>query len=130
MYELLIRQGQWWDLVDNIAIKLVGRVLMKERKQMKPILDRWIVDDDLWIRRTAIISQILHKKETDEEQLFRYCLKCKNEKEFFIRKAIGWALRDYSKTNEKPVREFLIQNRDQLSGLSFREGAKHISGLE
>ncbi len=129
IFELMIRQGQWWDFVDDIAIRLVGRMLFKERKKMKMILDRWIVDDDLWIRRSAIISQILHKDQTDEEQLFRYCLKCIHEQDFFIRKAIGWALRDYSKTNEKPVREFLINNRDQLSGLSFREGSKYVTGI-
>ncbi len=130
VFELMIRQGQWWDFVDDIAIKLVGRVLYKDRKKMKPILDRWIVDDDLWIRRTAIISQIHHKKETDQEQLFRYCLKCIDEKDFFIRKAIGWALRDFSKTDEKPVKQFLIKHKDQLSGLSFREGSKYVTDLE
>ena len=130
LFELMIRQGRWWDLVDDIAIKLVGRILYKDRLKMKPVLDRWVLDEEMWIRRSALISQILHKDQTDEDQLFRYCQKLMDEKEFFIRKAIGWALRDYSKTNEDSVRKFLSKNREQLSGLSFREASKYVSGLD
>lgn len=130
LYELMIRQGGWWDLVDEIAIHLVGRILYKDRTRMKPVLDRWILDDDLWIRRSAIISQVLHKSATDEEQLFRYCLKQAGQQDFFIRKAIGWALRDYSKSNQKSVSSFLKKNQEKLSNLSYREAAKYLPELD
>jgi len=126
LYRRLIEEGAWWDLVDDIAIRLVGRVLLDDRPRMHPKLDRWIDDRDMWIRRSAILSQIKHKDRTDQEQLFGYCVKRVDEKEFFIRKAIGWALREYAKTEPEAVRRFALDHRDQLSGLSFREATKHI----
>lgn len=126
LFRRMIVEGAWWDFVDDVAIRLVGRVLLDDRPRMHPKLDRWIDDQDMWIRRTAILSQIKHKDRTDQEQLFGHCLKRADEKEFFIRKAIGWALREYAKTEPDAVREFALTNRDQLSGLSFREATKHI----
>ena len=93
---------------------------------MHPKLDRWIDDRNLWIRRTAILSQLKHKGGTDRDQLFGYCLRRAGEKEFFIRKAIGWALREYAKTEPDAVRAFALEHREQLSGLSFREATKHL----
>lgn len=126
LYEKLARDGAWWDLVDIIAAHLVGKVLLKERESIEPILDQWIDDEDYWIRRTAILSQCRHKEKTNKEQLFRHCLKRVHEKEFFIRKAIGWALREYSYANPKAVKAFLLKNKSKLSGLSLREGAKGL----
>jgi 3-methyladenine DNA glycosylase AlkD len=126
LYERMIRQGAWWDLVDDIAEYLVGAVTLTYRAQVRPILEHWIDDPDLWIRRTAIIVQVQHKGATDGAQLFRYCLRRRGDDEFFIRKAIGWALRAYSKSCPKAVRDFLLANRDALSPLSLREGAKHL----
>ena len=126
LYRRMIVEGAWWDLVDDIAIRLVGRVLLDDRERMGAKLDRWIDDPNMWIRRTAILSQIKHKDRTDQDQLFAFCLQRANEKEFFIRKAIGWALREYAKTAPDAVREFALTNRDLLSGLSFREATKHI----
>lgn len=126
LYEKLIREGAWWDFVDTVAIHLVGHALLEERAAVRPIMDRWIEDDDLWIRRSALISQIGHKARTDARRLFGYCLKRAHETEFFIRKAIGWALRDYSYAEPVAVRDFLLAHRDRLSGLSFREGAKQL----
>jgi 3-methyladenine DNA glycosylase AlkD len=74
----------------------------------------------------ALLSQIGHKHQTDEQQLFGHCLRRADEGEFFIRKAIGWALRDYSYTAPEAVREFLVANRERLAGLSYREGAKQL----
>lgn len=127
LYERLIREGAWWDLVDDVAIRLVGRVWLENRDEVAPRMDRWIEDDDLWIRRAAIIAQIRHKANTDHRRLFSYCRRRAFEKEFFIRKAIGWALREYSKTDPRRVSRFLNQNRDRLSGLSYREGAKVLA---
>jgi 3-methyladenine DNA glycosylase AlkD len=126
LYRRMIVEGAWWDFVDDIAIRLVGRVLLDDRARMHPKLDRWINDPNMWIRRTAILSQIKHKDRTDQEQLFGYCLDRAHENEFFIRKAIGWALREYAKTAPDAVRRFALAHREELSGLSFREATKHI----
>ncbi|MFC1683400.1 DNA alkylation repair protein [Candidatus Zixiibacteriota bacterium] len=126
LYEGLIREGAWWDLVDGVASDLVGRVLLEHRSQTRAAIEKWVDDPDLWIRRTAIIAHLRHKEQTDAGQLFDHCLRRAHEKEFFIRKAIGWALREYSKTAPVEVREFLLKNREILSGLSFREGAKRL----
>ena len=96
LYKRLIQAGAWWDFVDEIAIHLVGRVLYHHRPAVSPTLDAWITDQDMWLRRTALLSQIHHKGDTDEGRLFGYCLQTADETAFFIRKAIGWALRDYS----------------------------------
>lgn len=126
LYEHLIRVGAWWDLVDGIATLLVGRALRHERDFVSSLMEQWIDDDDFWIRRTAIIAQLKHKEHTDYKQLFDFCLRRATETEFFIRKAIGWALREYSKTSPARVRAFLLENQDVLSVLSFREGCKHM----
>lgn len=127
LYERLIREGAWWDLVDVLAVALAGHALLKDRKLVKPTMERWIKDDDMWIRRSAILSQNHHKKETDPEQLFRYCLKTSHEREFFIRKAIGWALREYSYSDPRAVRDFIVKNKESLSPLSIKEGSKRLN---
>lgn len=126
LYERLIREGQWWDLVDGVAADLVGAVLGADRGEVAPVMRRWIDDPDLWIRRTALISQLRHKAGTDQEMLFAFCRRRAAEKEFFIRKAIGWALREYAKVNPVAVRRFLVEHGSELSGLSYREAAKHL----
>jgi 3-methyladenine DNA glycosylase AlkD len=127
LYEMLVREGAWWDLVDGVAANLVSPAYLAERKTIRPAINRWIDDDDLWIRRTALLAHLRHKDETDWRQLFRHCLRRAGEKEFFIRKAIGWALRQYSYANPAAVREYLLAHRDALSGLSFREGARQLA---
>lgn len=127
MYRRLIVEGAWWDFVDEVAIRIVGDVLFNQRRQTRPKMDRWIDDSNMWIRRSALISQVKHKWETDEDQLFDHCLRRSGEKEFFIRKAVGWALRDYAWTAPDRVRKFLVKHRDELSPLSFREAAKRLN---
>ncbi|MGO9452642.1 MAG: DNA alkylation repair protein [Candidatus Binataceae bacterium] len=126
LYERMIREGAWWDFVDEIAVHLAGDVLLANRAEMRPIVERWIDDSDMWIRRSALIAQTRHKAATDRELLFDYCLRRAAEKDFFIRKAIGWALREYSKTNPAAVKSFLKKHRSRLSPLSFKEGSKHL----
>jgi 3-methyladenine DNA glycosylase AlkD len=126
VYERLVREGAWWDLVDEVAIRLVGRAQFKQRAKLRLVMRVWIDDQDFWIRRTALLSQIGHKQQTDQRQLFDHCLRRAGETEFFIRKAIGWALRDYSYTAPEAVRGFLVANHGRLSGLSFREGARQL----
>lgn len=127
LYEYLIRDGAWWDFVDLIAARLVGHLLLDNRETMRRVLDDWIDDENMWIRRSAILSQLKHKSRTDEEQLFGYCLRRSHETEFFVRKAIGWSLREYSKTAPETTASFLLQHRTDLSGLSYREGCKHLT---
>ncbi len=126
LYERLIREGGWWDFVDEIAQHLVGGALLKDPEAVWPTLDRWIDDPDLWIRRTALLCQNRHREHTDEARLFRYCRARAHEEEFFIRKAVGWALRQYAYTAPEAVRWFLETYRDELSSLSFREAARRL----
>jgi 3-methyladenine DNA glycosylase AlkD len=105
---------------------MVGALYLKYRDEIEIHLDDWIADEDFWIRRTAILSHMKHKKSTDAKRLFAYCLSQAGEREFFIRKAIGWALREYSYADPVAVKEFLLANKNRLSPLSFKEGAKHL----
>jgi 3-methyladenine DNA glycosylase AlkD len=126
LYRRLIVEGAWWDFVDEVAAHLVGRVLLDERPGTSRLLRQWIADADLWLRRTAIISQLTHKGATDAAMLFEFCAARAHESEFFIRKAIGWALREYAKTDPESVRKFVASHHDELSGLSRREALKHL----
>ena len=124
-FETMIRQKSWWDTVDDIAVNLVGKLLHKH-PQLVSTMDEWIQDECLWIRRSAVIFQLSWKHETDAERLFRYCESTQGEKDFFMRKAIGWALRQYSKTNPQAVKKFIQKNRSSLSALSIKEGSKYL----
>lgn len=124
LFEELIRSKSWWDTVDCIASKLVGGYLI-DRPDTQKIMDRWIDDESMWIRRTALIYQLTYKQKTDSEKLFSFCRKRMHEKEFFIQKAIGWALRQYGSSHPEMVVNFLIQERGSLAPLSFREAAKY-----
>jgi len=124
LYRRLVEEGAWWDIVDEVAAHLVGTVLLQHRNEIAPIMDRWIEDDDLWIRRAAIISQLRHKDKTDHTRLFRYARAQAAEKDFFIRKAIGWALRQYTYTAPDRVRDFITRNRGKLSPLTYREASR------
>ena len=123
---MMIRSGAWWDYVDPVAIALVGKVYLDRRESVSPILDRWIDDPDMWVRRTALIAHNRHKEKTDHRRLFRYCRARFEEREFFIRKAIGWALREYSYSAPERVSRFLTTHKRRMSGLSYREGAKAL----
>ncbi len=127
LYKELIHSGAWWDIVDDVAINLVGQVYLDQRAELTPLINCWIDDPDMWIRRTALISHNHHRARTDAPQLFDHCLRRAHEKEFFIRKAIGWALREYSYANPAGVKDFLLANRDKLSPLSFNEGGKRLA---
>lgn len=129
LYEKLIVEGAWWDFVDDVVVHAVGRALLKDRLEVTPIVRSWISSEDMWLRRSAIICQVRHKDETDESLLFDHALACLHEKEFFIRKAIGWALRDYSWFQPEAVRRFLLDHKQEMSGLTYREGAKRIPDM-
>ena len=129
LFTTMIVEGAWWDLVDDIAATMVGATLRSDPPAVWKFIDPMIESDDMWLRRTAIICQLKSKTDTDEERLFDFCERSAHETEFFIRKAIGWSLREYAKTDPDSVAEFVISRREQLSGLSIREATKHIGPL-
>ena len=126
LYEEMITSSAWWDTVDTIAAHRVGTLLKNDLKKMKPILRRWAQDDDLWKRRTAILSQLTFKQDTDLDFLFATMTPSLERKEFWLRKAIGWALRTAARAHEKQVLAFVREHREVLSGLSKREALKHF----
>ena len=130
LYEQIIREGAWWDFVDEVASHLVGRALEASPDQVWPVLDRWITDDDMWIRRAAMLAQIRRGEDADVDRLFRYALALADEDEFFIRKAIGWALREHAKTDPEAIVAFLDQHRDDFAGLTIREASKHLDDFD
>jgi 3-methyladenine DNA glycosylase AlkD len=129
LYRRLIVEGAWWDLVDEVATHLIGDLVLGHPSQIWPVIDTWIESEDIWLRRTALICQVGAKERTDADRLFRYCAARAFEKEFFIRKAIGWALRQHARVDPESVARFVTEHRDRLSGLSYREATKHIGHL-
>ncbi len=123
--EELITTKSWWDTVDALASRTVGS-LVRADPALRETMDRWIRSHDIWIARTAILHQLFYKEATDTTRLFDYCLQRAGDHEFFIRKAIGWALREYSKTDEVAVRRFVADHGAELSGLSQREALKWL----
>jgi 3-methyladenine DNA glycosylase AlkD len=126
MYEEMIVTGAWWDLVDALATKRLGEILRNEPGPMRKVLRAWSRSDDLWKRRSAILCQITFRKDTDLDLLFELIEPSLSSKEFFLRKAIGWALRSYAWTDEKPVVKYVERNRARLSPLSIREALKNV----
>lgn len=129
LYRKLIVEGAWWDLVDEVATHLIRDLVVGYPEGTWPVVDRWIDHEDMWLRRTAIICQVGAKDRTDSRRLFDFCVRRSPDNEFFIRKAIGWALRDYARTDPVAVAEFAQGHREELSSLSFREATKHLGAL-
>jgi len=127
MYEEMIVTGAWWDLVDALATKRLGEILRNEPAPMRKAMRAWSRSDDLWKRRSAILCQITFKKETDLAFLFACIEPSLDSKEFFLRKAIGWALRSYAWTDERPIVAYVEKNRARLAPLSIREALKNVS---
>lgn len=130
LYRHLIVTGAWWDHVDDIAAHLVGPILRADHAGVAPVIRRWARAEDLWLRRTAILCQLGAKTDTDtvllEDCITSNLLDGPFGGEFFVRKAIGWALRDYARTDAVWVRGFLTRHESRLSTLSRREGGKHL----
>jgi 3-methyladenine DNA glycosylase AlkD len=123
--EALLTTKSWWDTVDELAANVVGGIVLRHPEALST-MDSWLVADNLWLARTALLHQLRYKDRTDTDRLFRYCLTRAGHPDFFIRKAIGWALRQYAWTDPEPVRRFVAANRDVLSPLSVREALKNI----
>ncbi len=126
MYEEMIVTGAWWDTVDTLATHRLGDLLWNERVAMKRKMRAWSRDRNLWKRRSAILCQIRFKKDTDLELLYACIEPSLASREFFLRKAIGWALRQYAWSNPREVQRYVRRHATQLSGLSRREALKNV----
>jgi 3-methyladenine DNA glycosylase AlkD len=124
LYEYLVVTGAWWDLVDDVATHRVGELLRRCPGEMRPVLLGWSRGDDHWLRRTSIICQVGSKAATDQELLFACIEPSLDERDFFLRKGIGWALREYSKTAPDAVRAYVAAHQTRLSPLSRREALR------
>jgi 3-methyladenine DNA glycosylase AlkD len=123
--EYILTHKSWWETVDHAATALTGPYFIKFPDQRLKITTKWNKSNNIWLQRSSIMFQKMYKKETDADLLGKHILELKNSKEFFIQKAIGWALREYSKTDAKWVQSFV--KKHSLSPLSEREALKRIS---
>ena len=130
LYEHLIVTGAWWDLVDPVAGERVGRILLSHRDTATPVVRTWSTADDLWLRRSAVLAQLGLREATDTD-LLEAVLDANLEgspfgREFFVRKAVGWALRQYARTDPEWVRAYVAARGERMSGLSRREALRHL----
>ena len=119
-----IKTKQWWDTIDGFD-RIIGDIAFSDDR-INDLMLEWSSDDDLWIRRIAIDHQLNRKEKTDADLLERIIINNLESKEFFINKAIGWSLRDYSKTNPNWVRDFIEKHKDKMDKLSIKEASKYI----
>ena len=124
--EELIVTGAWWDYVDDIASHRVGPILRNYPDSMRRRMLSWSRSANMWKRRTSIICQLGFKQHTDLELLYACIEPSMDSREFFLRKAIGWALREHAWTDPVEVRRYVRRNRERLSGLSIREALKNL----
>ena len=122
----LILEKSWWDSVDFLATHAVGSLLERYPAHIRPALEPWIHDPNMWLNRSAIIAQILYRKNLDVDVLEAAILPHIPSKEFFLRKAIGWALRSHAARDPHWLLAFVEAHRAELSGLSVREALKHF----
>lgn len=127
LFLLMIKIGAWWDVCDEIASRLIGPLLHAHRAEMTQTLAAWAEDDHMWVRRVAILSQLKAKQETDTALLRATIEPNLGDREFFIRKGIGWALREFSKTDPGWVQDFVAAHADRISSLSKKEALRLIT---
>ena len=126
LYRHLVVTGAWWDHVDEVAANRIGPILLSHKEEVTPQVEQWIEDEDLWLRRTAILCQLTFKERTDLGLLRAAIEPNLEDPSFWIRKAIGWALRQYARTDPDWVRATVAEYDGRLSGLSRREALKHL----
>jgi 3-methyladenine DNA glycosylase AlkD len=124
LIEKLILNNSWWDSVDTIAKYILGEYLLEFPLETKNVIERFSRSENMWLSRSAILFQLGYKQKTSADLLFSECLKHSHSKEFFIQKAIGWALREYAKSNPEDVQEFVKTNT--LKPLSKKEALKNM----
>ena len=117
-------EKSWWDSIDQLD-RIVGDIALRHPKVNKTLL-KWSVDKNFWLRRIAIDHQLMRKDTTDTDLLEEILVNNLGQTEFFINKAIGWSLREYSKTDPDWVRSFIERHTDQMAALSIREASKYL----
>lgn len=122
--EFLITHRSWWDTVDSVASNYLGKYFLKFPEQIEPTVTAWRKSNNLWLKRSCMLFQLKYREKTDLELLKNLIRQFQPEKEFFIQKAIGWTLRQYSKTDPVPVRKFV--DEIQLKGLAAKEATKYL----
>jgi 3-methyladenine DNA glycosylase AlkD len=125
LIENCIVNKPWWDTVDGLATNVVGYLFRKYQAIQEEYSIKWNYSDNIWLNRTAILFQLRYKQETNETMLYNFILNHASSSEFFIQKAIGWALREYSKTNKASVLEFI--HNHNLKPLSKREALRWLN---
>jgi len=123
--EEMVVSGAWWDHVDELAM-VIGDLLRDHPRRMRPLMRKWSIDPNLWKRRVSIICQLKFKRGTDLDLLYSNIEPNLADRDFFIRKAIGWALRQYAWTDPQEVARYVREHEAQLSGLSRREALKNV----
>lgn len=123
--EFLITTKSWWDTVDALATRVAGGLVSRD-PALVTAMDEWSRSPNVWLIRTAILHQLHYGEQTDTDRLFGYCRRQAAHDDFFVRKAIGWALRHYARTDPEAVRSFVHQNRSRLAPLSVKEAMKHL----
>jgi 3-methyladenine DNA glycosylase AlkD len=126
LYRHLVVTGAWWDLVDEVAANRVGPILLSHKEIATPVVRSWTTHDDLWLRRTSVICQLGARERTDVALLTAAIEANLDDRSFWLRKAIGWALRQYARTDPDWVRDRVAEWDGRLSGLSRREALKHL----
>ena len=116
----------WWDTVDLLAAHTVGALVAAD-PALGAVMDEWIEDEDRWLVRTALLHQLRSKDATDTDRLFAHCRRRAGHPDFFVRKAIGWSLREYAKTDPDAMRAFVAAEGDRLSPLSAREALRNLT---
>ena len=125
VYEEMLNEASHWDTVDKLASNLIGP-LVKEHRELEDVVRGWRESENMWLRRASLLVHLKHKAETNLPLLEETILMLASEKEFFIRKAIGWVLREYAKTDAEFVKRFVMTHQEQLSSLSRQEALKNI----
>ena len=123
-FKQLILKKSWWDTIDNLDMT-IGALALKDSNVNKILLE-WSIDENIWLRRIAIDHQLLRKEKTNTKLLEKVLENNLGQNEFFINKAIGWALRDYSKTNPEWVKNFIEENKEKMAKLSIKEASKYL----
>ena len=123
-FKRLILEKSWWDTVDNLDMT-IGALALKDSNVNKILLE-WSLDENIWLRRIAIDHQLLRKEKTNTELLEKILKNNLGQAEFFINKAIGWALRDYSKISPEWVKNFIEKNKENMAKLSIKEASKYL----
>ncbi len=125
LFEYMIINKPWWDTIDFLSPKILGKYFKLYPEEIEKNTQKWILSNNIWLKRSAILFQLKYKETLNTDLLYRIVVPLSNSKEFFINKAIGWVLREYGKTNKEWVIDFVKKNK--LSNLSNREALKHIN---